>query len=120
MTDLLALLQRACLIAWIEAEGARLLRVGSNAVYRLTAHAPGGPDLFARGERSQGDATRLFQLPRREVRICEHHCCAEIAAQEHRLIADCLDAATRVPGGIRGTAEISQAVAELGRSGVSS
>jgi aminoglycoside phosphotransferase (APT) family kinase protein len=33
----LALLERACLIAGLEAEGARLLRVGSNTVYRLTA-----------------------------------------------------------------------------------
>ena len=33
----LALLERACLITGLEAEGARLLRVGSNTVYRLTA-----------------------------------------------------------------------------------
>jgi aminoglycoside phosphotransferase (APT) family kinase protein len=37
MSNPLALLERACLIAGLEAEGARLLRVGSNTVYRLTA-----------------------------------------------------------------------------------
>jgi aminoglycoside phosphotransferase (APT) family kinase protein len=37
MSNSLALLERACLIAGLEAEGARLLRVGSNTVYRLTA-----------------------------------------------------------------------------------
>jgi aminoglycoside phosphotransferase (APT) family kinase protein len=37
MTDSLALLDRACRIAEMEADGARLLRMGSNTVYRLTA-----------------------------------------------------------------------------------
>jgi hypothetical protein len=37
MTAPLALLERACRIAGMEAEGARLLRMGSNAVFRLTA-----------------------------------------------------------------------------------
>jgi thiamine kinase-like enzyme len=37
MTGSLALLERACLIAGMEADGARLLRTGSNAVYGLTA-----------------------------------------------------------------------------------
>jgi hypothetical protein len=37
MTAPLALLVRACRIAGMEAEGARLLRMGSNAVFRLTA-----------------------------------------------------------------------------------
>ena len=32
----LALLERACLIVGLEAEGARLMRIGSNTVYRLT------------------------------------------------------------------------------------
>ncbi len=37
MTSSAALLVRACLIAGINPKGARLLRMGSNAVYRLTA-----------------------------------------------------------------------------------
>jgi len=37
MSNHLALLERACLVAGLEAEGARLLRIGSNTVYRLTA-----------------------------------------------------------------------------------
>jgi aminoglycoside phosphotransferase (APT) family kinase protein len=36
MSNPLALLERACLIAGLKADGARLLRVGSNTVYRLT------------------------------------------------------------------------------------
>src|SRR5262245_6377193 len=39
MSNPLALLERACLIAGLEADGARLLRVGSNTVYRLAAPA---------------------------------------------------------------------------------
>ena len=35
MTDSRDILERACATAGIDAEGARLLRVGSNAVYRL-------------------------------------------------------------------------------------
>lgn len=37
MSEPLALLERACLIAGLDAEGARLLRIGSNMVYRLPA-----------------------------------------------------------------------------------
>jgi Ser/Thr protein kinase RdoA (MazF antagonist) len=37
MNDSQDILERACAIAGIDATGARLLRVGSNAVYRLTA-----------------------------------------------------------------------------------
>ena len=37
MTKLSALLERACLAVGMEPEGARLLRIGSNAVYRLAA-----------------------------------------------------------------------------------
>ena len=37
MSKPFVLLERACLIAGLEAEGARLLRIGSNTVYRLTA-----------------------------------------------------------------------------------
>lgn len=37
MTKLFALLERACLAVGMEAEGSRLLRIGSNAVYRLAA-----------------------------------------------------------------------------------
>ena len=37
MNDSRDVLERACAIAGIDATGARLLRVGSNAVYRLTA-----------------------------------------------------------------------------------
>jgi aminoglycoside phosphotransferase (APT) family kinase protein len=39
MSNPLALLEQACLIAGLEADGARLLRIGSNTVYRLTAPA---------------------------------------------------------------------------------
>jgi len=37
MNDSQDILERACAIAGIDATGARLLRVGSNAVYRLKA-----------------------------------------------------------------------------------
>src|SRR5580658_8904342 len=37
MNDSRDVFERACTIAGIDAEGARLLRVGSNAVYRLKA-----------------------------------------------------------------------------------
>jgi len=37
MNDSREVLERACAIAGIDADGARLLRIGSNAVYRLTA-----------------------------------------------------------------------------------
>jgi hypothetical protein len=39
MNDSRYALERACTAAGLDAEGARLLRVGSNAVYRLKAPA---------------------------------------------------------------------------------
>ena len=50
MNDSQDVLERACAIAGIDADGARLLRVGSNAVYRLKA------PIIARVSRPGADA----------------------------------------------------------------
>jgi hypothetical protein len=42
MNDSRDVFERACTIAGIDADGARLLRVGSNAVYRLKARSSSG------------------------------------------------------------------------------
>ena len=77
------------------------------------AHASSGSDLFACCERLEGGTARLFQLPRCEVRIGQDHSGEEVDAHEH-VAANAPDAATRVLGGIRGAAEITHAMAELG------
>jgi len=53
MNDSQDVLERACTIAGIDAEGARLLRVGSNAVYRLRA------PIVARVSRPGADADHV-------------------------------------------------------------
>src|SRR5580658_10320100 len=53
MNDSQDVLERACAIAGIDAEGARLLRVGSNTVYRLKA------PIIARISRPGADASHV-------------------------------------------------------------
>src|ERR1700733_4527305 len=53
MNDSLDILERACAIAGIDATGARLLRIGSNAVYRLKA------PIIARISRPGADAGQV-------------------------------------------------------------
>ena len=76
-------------------------------------YAASGPDLFAGCERLEGDAACLLQFPGCEVCVGEHHRGEEIAAHEH-VIVDGLDAAARILRGVGGTAEVAQAVTELG------
>ena len=77
------------------------------------SYAASGPDLFAGCERLEGDAACLLQFSGCEVCVGEHHRGEEIAAHEH-VIVDGLDAAARVLRGVGGTAEVAQAVTELG------
>ena len=76
-------------------------------------HAPGRPDQLTSRQRSQRRRAPLLQIPGRQMRIGQHHRGEEVTADERRPVGR-PDAAAGVLGRIRGPAEVTQAVPELG------
>jgi hypothetical protein len=76
--------------------------------FAQVVHAPAGLDLLARRQRRQGGRARLLCFSVRQVSVGEDHRGAESRA------AGDGGTALGVVGGVRGSVEIAQAVAELG------